>query len=955
MAATTTPPSSSPHAPVRPGQPVVVPAAAAAGPVDYAGTFDAYWSASDRLNTAEPTSISMLAHQVLVTCGPGRLLDVGCGRGGLVRELLARGVDAHGADVSRRVVEFAAARTPGRFAEASVLGLPHADATFDTVTAINCLEHLADADLSRALAEIARVARRNVFVTVATRPEIDGRAVGIARPREWWEQRLIEAGLRKHPAAPGILQYESLERQDGEVTLVMEKLPAEAAASHPLESLREQRGLHMDMLREAGRRSDAHVVRYALAAGFVRRGDTVVDAACGLGYGAAVIARMSAAAKIIGIDSDDAAVAYARANFGPTDARCEFCTGDAQDLSALADDSVDMVASFETLEHVPHPERLIAEALRVLRPGGRLVASVPNEWVDETGKDPNPHHLHVYTWEKLSRQIREAAGPGGTRLVIERAYAQTAGSGMKHPHEPRRMSGVAVDESGELRGPGAATPAEWWVVVAMKVNDGGEGTIRGATSILSRGQGAEYHPLSFAREYQNPWLGDIMVMIGHRMTDARALEGVAKKSLAQASPGSADEGAALCVLGYRLLEPPARPHSEVEDLLQALEAFDQRAGQDTASAHVLRWRISNRFVAGKLLLSLGRLEAARSMFLRCAELDPVPFSPLLASKTVEALFHAGVLAMNAGDAAAAGQAWQRGLTETRRALSGDWSQIWDDPSRPAPFALPEVASLADAASMCAQGLIGLDEWPDRPGRVWRAMHAGTRADLRSWIAHLERNAAAGAGAGPARPAGADEWLKSQVENWRGEADRRDTAIRELQQWSRQLADGKAWLESRLNQTQGRLMQVEESNKWLKGQVSNWQSETQKRDEAIATLKAWTAQLEAGKAWLQGQVDESEARVRELEQRTAAAEARAREAELEIGRRTIELGSQISQLKTARAEAEDQVRMAREHEAKLKMVNRQYKQILKALSSPMGLAKAVGRAIIGRPAKDWPKD
>lgn len=342
------------------------------------------------------------------------------------------------------------------------------------------------------------------------------------------------------------------------------------------------------------------------------------------------------------------------------------------------------------------------------------------------------------------------------------------------------------------------------------------------------------------------------------------------------------------------------------------------------------------------------------MFLRCAELDPVPFSPLLASKTVEALFFAGVLAMNAGDAAAARQAWERGLTETRRALSGDWSQIWDDPARPAPFALPEVASVADAASMCAQGLIGLDEWTDRPGRVWRAMHAGTRADLRSWISHLERNAAASNGP-VSSSASADGWLQSQVQNWRGEADRRDRAIKDLQQWSKQLSDGKAWLEGRVNQAQGRLLQLEEANNWLQGQVSNWQGETQKRDDAIATLKSWASQLEAGKAWLQSQVDESQTRLRELEQRTAAAETRAGEAELEIGRRTIQLGSQISQLKTARAEAEDQLRMAREHEAKLRMVNRQYKQILKTLSSPLGLMKAVGRAIIGRPAKHWPKD
>jgi SAM-dependent methyltransferase len=50
--------------------------------------------------------------------------------------------------------------------------------------------------------------------------------------------------------------------------------------------------------------------------------------------------------------------------------------GDALDLP-VAGSSVDVVLAMEIMEHVPEPARFLAEAARVLKPGGRLVLSVP--------------------------------------------------------------------------------------------------------------------------------------------------------------------------------------------------------------------------------------------------------------------------------------------------------------------------------------------------------------------------------------------------------------------------------------------------------------------------------------------------------------------------------------------------------------------------------------------------
>ncbi|MGX1319027.1 hypothetical protein AB7M17_002480 [Bradyrhizobium sp. USDA 377] len=113
---------------------------------------------------------------------------------------------------------------------------------------------------------------------------------GLRRPLE---NRLFERGWRRHPAALATSDYERMQDDVLPRHAVYQRIPAEAASRWPVETLLGERNLHMDMLRESGSRADAHVVRYALAASLVRPGDIVLDCACGLGYGSAVIAATS--------------------------------------------------------------------------------------------------------------------------------------------------------------------------------------------------------------------------------------------------------------------------------------------------------------------------------------------------------------------------------------------------------------------------------------------------------------------------------------------------------------------------------------------------------------------------------------------------------------------------------------------------------------------------------------
>ena len=79
-----------------------------------------------------------------------RVLDIGCGTGRMVRELLARGLDARGIDPWARESGLEAPR----FAAGQAEAIPMPDASFDAACAFDVLEHVDDA---RALAEIHRV------------------------------------------------------------------------------------------------------------------------------------------------------------------------------------------------------------------------------------------------------------------------------------------------------------------------------------------------------------------------------------------------------------------------------------------------------------------------------------------------------------------------------------------------------------------------------------------------------------------------------------------------------------------------------------------------------------------------------------------------------------------------------------------------------------------------------
>ncbi len=140
-----------------------------------------------------------------------------------------------------------------------------------------------------------------------------------------------------------------------------------------------------------------HVDRYRFACASAK-GCDVLDIACGEGYGSTAL--LGAGAKsLVGVDISAEAVAHARQVYG-IDAR----TGNAEAIP-LADGSVDYVVSFETIEHVPHPEAFLKECVRVLRPGGTLVISTPNLSRYHLVTPDNPFHCSEMSADEFKTLI----------------------------------------------------------------------------------------------------------------------------------------------------------------------------------------------------------------------------------------------------------------------------------------------------------------------------------------------------------------------------------------------------------------------------------------------------------------------------------------------------------------------------------------------------------------------
>ena len=149
--------------------------------------------------------------------------------------------------------------------------------------------------------------------------------------------------------------------------------------------------------------------RRALLLGEARPGERVLDLGCGAGR--FVAALRSAGVDAVGVEIAEAALERARRNAPGADVRLLEPDGSIP----LGHAEVDLVWCSEVLEHVPDTGTLLTEARRVLKPGGRLLVTVPDHGVVrrtlialaryDAHYDPLGQHVRFYTRRSLTRAL----------------------------------------------------------------------------------------------------------------------------------------------------------------------------------------------------------------------------------------------------------------------------------------------------------------------------------------------------------------------------------------------------------------------------------------------------------------------------------------------------------------------------------------------------------------------
>jgi ubiquinone/menaquinone biosynthesis C-methylase UbiE len=131
-----------------------------------------------------------------------------------------------------------------------------------------------------------------------------------------------------------------------------------------------------------------HLHRYSIASKFVKD-KFIVDIASGEGYGSYLLSKVSN--KVIGIDIDESSVVNANKKYKKDNLK--YLVGSA-DKIPIESNSIDVVVSFETIEHHDKHEEMLLEIKRILKDDGILIMSSPDKkYYTDIPNKKNPFHV----------------------------------------------------------------------------------------------------------------------------------------------------------------------------------------------------------------------------------------------------------------------------------------------------------------------------------------------------------------------------------------------------------------------------------------------------------------------------------------------------------------------------------------------------------------------------------
>jgi len=145
-----------------------------------------------------------------------------------------------------------------------------------------------------------------------------------------------------------------------------------------------------------------HLHRYAIVTNYIK-GKIVLDIASGEGYGSNLMS--NEASFVYGVDIDERTVQLAKEKYQRNNLK--FSCGSASKIP-IEDNSIDVVVSFETIEHHDKHDEMMLEIKRVLKPNGLLILSSPDKlYYSDKRNFKNKFHVKELYKEEFEQLVNK--------------------------------------------------------------------------------------------------------------------------------------------------------------------------------------------------------------------------------------------------------------------------------------------------------------------------------------------------------------------------------------------------------------------------------------------------------------------------------------------------------------------------------------------------------------------
>lgn len=146
----------------------------------------------------------------------------------------------------------------------------------------------------------------------------------------------------------------------------------------------------------------SHTVRYEMVLEKAKNAKRILDIACGIGYGCYMLSESSPNSKIIGVDISEDTISFAKTHYKKENV--SYICGSIDDIKD--EEEFDLITCFETIEHIADDRDFLDKIAKLLKNGGTLFLSTPNEEIISVNQGNHFHYRH-YKYENLIKILKD--------------------------------------------------------------------------------------------------------------------------------------------------------------------------------------------------------------------------------------------------------------------------------------------------------------------------------------------------------------------------------------------------------------------------------------------------------------------------------------------------------------------------------------------------------------------